>query len=372
MPSNFFNEQLSGSKIKTSIVSKYFLAWANVMVANVRGRGDKIGYLDFFCGPGKYEDGSDSTPLIILKAAVNNPDFSKMLVTIFNDADQANVDILEEEVLKISGIDRLKYQPDFAKETVGNQLAEKLKKLELVPSLIFLDPFGYKGLSLELIASVIKDWGCDCIFFFNYNRINAALTNKKFVGLVNSIFGEETADLLREKVEKLKPEEREELILEYFMEELKKIKGKYSISFKFFKENSSKTSHFIFFTTKHPLGYKIMKQTMATHCATRGGVPTYEYDPKQEMNEQMDLFEDDNSEIQFLAKEIHKLYKGKTKTRKEIYEEHNIRRPYIENNYKDALLLLEQEGKISIDPPAGKRKKMKGKLTLGEKLPIKF
>src|SRR5207248_10024637 len=37
---------------------------------------------------------------------------------------------------------------------------------------LFVDPFGYKGLSLQLVNSVIKDWGCDCVFFFNYNRIS--------------------------------------------------------------------------------------------------------------------------------------------------------------------------------------------------------
>lgn len=39
------------------------------------------------------------------------------------------------------------------------------------------DPFGYKGLSWALIRSVIKDWGSDCVFFFNYSRINAGINN---------------------------------------------------------------------------------------------------------------------------------------------------------------------------------------------------
>jgi three-Cys-motif partner protein len=44
-----------------------------------------------------------------------------------------------------------------------------------VPTLVFLDPCGYKGLSLKLISSVLAGFGNDCIFFFNYSRINMKL-----------------------------------------------------------------------------------------------------------------------------------------------------------------------------------------------------
>lgn len=67
-----------------------------------------------------------------------------------------------------------------------------------------------------------------------------------------------------------------------------------------------------------------------------------------------------------------RIYENKTITRKQIYEEHNIGRPYIANNYKDALLILEKENKISIEPSVDKRRKHEGKATLGENLTIKF
>ncbi len=57
------------------------------------------------------------------------------------------------------------------------------EQMNLVPTFFFVDPWGYKGLSLRLINSVLKNWGCDCIFFFNYTRINMGLENE----LVKSI-----------------------------------------------------------------------------------------------------------------------------------------------------------------------------------------
>lgn len=372
MPEDFFEEQLPGSRIKTSIVSSYFWKWSKVMVARVKGKGEKIGYLDFFCGPGKYEDGTDSTPLVILKAAIRDVQLSKMLVSIFNDKKEEDVDKLEAVVKKLEGIEKLKYAPSFRKDTIGSEVVKELKDIELIPSLIFIDPFGYKGLSLDLIGSTIKDWGCDCIFFFNYNRINAAITNSFMKAHVDAIFGEETANFLRENVSKLNAEEREELILKCFMDELRKIKGEYSISFKFFQEDRSKTSHFIFFVAKHPLAYHLMKETMADNCEWRGGIPTYEYNPAEQNAKLTNLFSDDNYRIQDLADELALLFKGKITSRKQIYQEHSIGKPYVENNYKEALLILEQQGAIFIDPPREKRRLHQGKPTLGENLKITF
>jgi hypothetical protein len=39
-------------------------------------------------------------------------------------------------------------------------------------------------------------------------------------------------------------------------------------------------------------------------------------------------------------------------TMREIYEAHQVGRPFVEANYKQALITLESEGKIVADPPA--------------------
>jgi hypothetical protein len=44
-------------------------------------------------------------------------------------------------------------------------------------------------------------------------------------------------------------------------------------------------------------------------------------------------------------------------TRKEVFDEHHVGRSYIEKNYREALMALENERKITTDPPAAKRKK---------------
>src|SRR5688500_1352763 len=48
---HFFKESTEQSRIKTRIVSKYFSAWAQVMIsATNRMRGDRIAFIDLFAG----------------------------------------------------------------------------------------------------------------------------------------------------------------------------------------------------------------------------------------------------------------------------------------------------------------------------------
>ena len=73
----FFEAQSDLSRIKARIVSKYFNAWASVMASAVLRRRDKrIGYIDLFAGPGAYSDGKPSTPLLVLKGAIDHPQTS--------------------------------------------------------------------------------------------------------------------------------------------------------------------------------------------------------------------------------------------------------------------------------------------------------
>src|SRR5690242_452307 len=161
---NFFDESSEQSAVKTAIVSKYFWSWAKVMMVQVRTRTEpKIAYLDLFAGPGRYKDGTKSTPLLILEKAIDDPEMSRMLVTIFNDKDDASVRELQSAIDRLPGVKKLKYRPVVMNDEVGSEMVKRFREINLIPTLFFVDPWGYKGLSLQLVNAVLKDWGCDCI-----------------------------------------------------------------------------------------------------------------------------------------------------------------------------------------------------------------
>ena len=163
MPKNFFEQRSEESSVKAQIVDKYYRAWAKIIAP--RSRNGKIAYVDLFSGPGRYKDGSASVPLLVLENAINDPILKTGLVTIFNDYDENNSRTLQEEIDNLPGIDTLKFKPIVNNEIVGQQIIDSLTKGSLIPTLSFIDPWGYKGLSLKLINTFLRDWGCDCIIF---------------------------------------------------------------------------------------------------------------------------------------------------------------------------------------------------------------
>ena len=136
-----------------------------------------------------------------------------MLVTVFNDLNSDHSRTLKPLCIA-SGIETLRYKPQVQNYEVGDEIVKQFEQMSLIPTLFFVDPWGYKGLSLRLINSVLKDWGCDCIFFFNYNRINMGLPNDAVDEHMNCLFGQERADRLRAALQWLAPTERETAIVE--------------------------------------------------------------------------------------------------------------------------------------------------------------
>jgi three-Cys-motif partner protein len=370
--SSFFDEQKEQSLIKARIVEKYFWVWAKVVISTVKKSDSeqKIAYIDLFAGVGRYKDGSKSTPIKVLETAISDPDMRNMLVSIFNDADAENVNSLREAIDSIPGIENLKYRPQLLNHEVGDNVVKTFQERRLVPTLFFVDPWGYKGLSLQLINSVVKDWGCDCIFFFNYNRINMGLSNDTVKEHMNALFGQERAGQVREKLKALGTQERELTVVEAICEALKEMGGQYVLPFRFKHETGNRTSHHLIFVSKHVKGYEIMKEIMAKESSERTqGVPSFEYNPAT--LQQPLLFELtrplDELEVMLLD-----TFSGRSMTMKEIYDQHHVGKPYISKNYKTALSNLEAKSKIVAEPPANKRRKMKGEITFADSVKVVF
>lgn len=144
MTTKFFDEYREQSLIKAEIVEKYFDTWASIITATQNrypDRGKKrIGYVDLFAGPGRYKDGAISTPLRVLKKAINNDTFSKRLVTIFNDKDEENVRSLEKTINNLPNIGNLKHKPQLWNKQVGDKIAEEFARIKKIPILAFIDP----------------------------------------------------------------------------------------------------------------------------------------------------------------------------------------------------------------------------------------
>jgi len=351
MAQRFFDESTEQSQIKAKIVSDYFFAWAKI-ITRVQ-RSNRIAYIDLFAGPGRYKDGTISTPLLILQRGITDPNISQRLVTLFNDRDLNSSRSLEAAIKGLPGIETLKYPPRVMNQEIGTEIVRQFEEKRFVPTLFFVDPWGYKGLSLQLVNAVVKDWACECVFFFNYNRINAGLGNDSVREHMNALFGDQ-ADELRQKLEGLDPPARELTIVERLSAALNPDRKRLVLPFRFRRDNK-RTSHHLIFVTKNFRGYDIMKKIMAKESSkVEQGVASFEYNPADERYPT--LFEL-NRPLEELEAMLFSAYAGKTINFVELYEKHSIGRPYVDSNYKAVLKEMEKEGKLSASKPGSTKRR---------------
>lgn len=355
MVQKFFEERGDQSVVKANIVQKYFAAWSRIVLGTARRfYGGKIAYIDLYAGPGRYRDGSASTPLLILEKAIENDGVRNAIVTYFNDQDQDNSQTLQSEIDKLPGIETLKHKPVVLCNEVGQDAEDYFTKTRRVPSFTFLDPFGYKGLSLKLVNAVIKDWGCDCVFFFNYNRINSGISNPSVKSHMDALFGVERADKLRKKVEGTKPHLREEMILEELSAALVDMGGKFVLPFRF-RSDSGRLTHHLIFVSKDFKGYDVMKGIMANESSTEDqGVASFAYSPA---DESMPLLFELSRPLDELEGMLFSQYGGEMVVMEDLYRYHSVGRRYLRKNYVALLKQLEKDDKIIVVDPENKRRK---------------
>ena len=119
------------------------------------------------------------------------------------------------------------------------------------------------------------------------------------------------------------------------------------LPFRFKDDGGSRTSHHLIFVSKGFKGYEIMKEIMAKESSdAEQGVAKFEYNPVDAGMTQQLLFKLSRP-LDDLGDMLLQDFAGRTLTMREIYEQHNVDRPFIKKNYKDVLKQLEEHQKIT-------------------------
>ena len=373
MPSNdvFFEAQTEQSAVKAHIVSSYFSAWSRV----IQKWDGYMAYIDLFCGPGKYQNNNLSAPLLIIRSTLADPILCKKMFFIFNDKDPNNIIKLKEAISEIDVNSTLNQRIQFYSETVEQNFSKRVIIPHRIPVLSFVDPFGYKGLTMDLINRLISNSGSDCIFFFNYNRINMALSsNTKFDEHLQSLFAKARTEKLKQELKNRPPKQREPIVLNELIDALRENKSNYVLPFKFYSANKLRTSHFIIFVTKHPIACKIMKQIMYANSAKdMDGVATFSFQDSRNLDASFDQLTIFDRPIQSLKEEILKKYSGQKVLVSRICEDVDcdFSSHFVSKNAKDVLKQLELEGSLTVIE--GRKQKTRcGKLTMPDKAVVQF
>jgi three-Cys-motif partner protein len=326
-----------------------------------------VGYADLFAGPGRYLNGEKSIPVLIAERVLHDERLGNSVRLWFNEGNPDYAEQLRQNILSLPGINSLKHKPVFTERIVDKSLA---KHRFSIPTLVFADPCGYKGLSLRLIAGALRGFGNDCLFFFNYRRVNMKLSYPVMDESINEFFEPDRARALRREIQILRPRAREERVLNEIRTAIREAGG-IPVVFAFRSREGGGTSHHLVFASKHNKGATIMKRIM-NDCSSDviEGIGSWDFDPRDTGITALPLF----SRLDEVCDRLLEVFAGSTVTFKRLLEEEAPETQYTDSTYRDAILRLEAEYRIEVTPQAPYRRMQAGstKRTLPEDTRLTF
>lgn len=172
MKKTFFKQKLFHTEAKLELYGKYLETF--LLILSLSGIYKKIKIFDLFSGTGLYEDGSKGSPLVAYEATlrtqneIHKKKRNNIEVTlIINESNIEYYDKLCNVMDKLETNDNLKikkFNKDF--QTILTELLDFLgQKNTDTATLIFLDPFGYKEIKLEIINELLSNRQTEIFLF---------------------------------------------------------------------------------------------------------------------------------------------------------------------------------------------------------------
>jgi three-Cys-motif partner protein len=339
------------TEVKHQILRKYLTAWTRI----VSSGNPELHYFDGFAGRARYENGERGSPLLALDVANRHTDQFDVFHCTFNDLDDSNYNNLKQEVEEYkSGLDK----PEKIQENIFNEPFEEIAlpvlrsdSFQSLPSMVFIDPFGYSGTPFEVISEImnLQDSGNEVFFNLMVDKIRRFLTDPEKEETITTAFGTDEWKDIRNIRER---EEQEEEILKLYVTRLQEVADvDYVFPFQMKHPDKDVILYYLIHATNHFKGLKVMKDVMFNEGANDLfaflGADHYGYE-----EDQTTLFEStatEDTRVSELQDRLLTRYEDSTVLYQNILKFTYLHTDLIEKHCDGALRELEKRDKISVD-----------------------
>ena len=251
----------SHSRAKHEILKRYLQAWVHILG---QSSYSELLYIDGFAGPGRYSKGEDGSPIIALRAALEQKDSIRPKMSfLFVERENDRADMLR------SVLGEIQTPPQFSIRVEGGKTFEEIvteyldtrtsNGQRLPPTFAFIDPFGWNGVPFDLVRRILSYPSCEVLVTFMYEEINRFIGLPDQVSNFNSFFG---TDRWQGVTSETDPRQRNRQLHDLYMTQLRDSANmKYVRSFEM-RNDRDVTDYFLFYATNSLLGLKKMKEAM--------------------------------------------------------------------------------------------------------------
>jgi three-Cys-motif partner protein len=247
------------TQAKHEILTRYLDAWFPIMASwNTR-----VLFIDGFAGPGRYLGGEPGSPQLATNSALKRQAMlrNSTVMLCFNESDRARYDELEswaraKDAEVPQNFELIVQHGEFVE--LATYLVNNRGDRSLVPTFAFVDPFGWTGVPIELIANLVRDRRSELFILFSYNSVNRWIGHPGHQGNMRSLFG---CDDYRE-AEGLAPRDRKEFLAAVYEQQLRQY-GSFPYVSRFeMIEKNGRTSYFLYHCTRSLKGLEVMRSAM--------------------------------------------------------------------------------------------------------------
>ena len=246
---------------KHRLLREYLKAWLPI----VGKAAQRVIFVDAFAGPGQYDDGTDGSPIVVLKMARDHAHQTTAELTCL---------FLEEDVEREAQLGRV---VDALQESLPANVKTKRRRGSFVdhfrpasrfirwqydrayPTFYFVDPFGFSHTPFSCVEAMLRGKRAEVFINFMYEEVNRFLSVDRHASDFDELFG---SSFWRSVLGLERAEDRKRAIYNLYKAQLQKC-AKYVVSFEM-RNSSNSTDYFLFFATNNLLGLERMKEAMWT------------------------------------------------------------------------------------------------------------
>ena len=240
---------------KHSILKRHLEAFYPKL-SSVHGR---VVIIDGFAGPGEYAGGEPGSPIIALDALEQHRHSMGdcQFVFLFVEARRDRADHLKRLVERRALPPNVRVTVQCA--AFEDKMTEVLDSLEdtLAPSFVMIDPFGVKGLPMDLVRRLSAHSRVDILISFMYESISRWMNTPEFREHLDAMFG---TDRWREAAA-LGPDAKRIFLHDLYVEALRTTGFDYVRSFEL-RDAGNRTEYYLMFGTHSLAGLKAIKYAM--------------------------------------------------------------------------------------------------------------
>lgn len=187
----FWKKGYIETRLKHAVLEKYLSAYWQILGKRVPG----FLYIDGFAGRGRFDDGSEGSPLLSMRVVADLREKGRLSTPVhfaFIEADEGNYEILKTAALRLAKELKVE-QPLIRRGTFQEQILRVLEALGgncyRCPTFIFVDPFGYTDVPLNMIFELAMPRNRELFVTFMSHHMGRFLSDQKKSQTFDRVFG---------------------------------------------------------------------------------------------------------------------------------------------------------------------------------------